>query len=107
MTISWLATINNITPAPPASLTRSELDPSIATSSGINSAAMTTSTASRPTPAHQLSGASIPSLSTSKTEDINFQGLRIPRGSVSAKLSFYKAPEDGSPPHNYVEPLPG
>lgn len=33
--------------------------------------------------------------------------MLIPRGPVSAKLSFYKAPEDGSPPHNYVEPLPG
>jgi hypothetical protein len=65
-----------------------------------------TTTASLPTPAHQLSTPSAPA-STSKTEDVNFQGLPIPRGPVTAPLSFYKAPEDGAPPHNYVEPLPG
>lgn len=65
---------------------------------------MTTS-APRPTPAHQLSGAA-PTLSTSKSEDVNFQGLPIPRGPVTASLSFYRAPEDGSKPHNYVEKQP-
>lgn len=34
---------------------------------------------------------------------MNFQGLPIPRGPVTASLSFYQAPADGSPPHNYVE----
>ncbi|KAL6705036.1 hypothetical protein ACN47E_007439 [Coniothyrium glycines] len=43
----------------------------------------------------------------SVAEDVNFQRLPIPRGPVSAKLSFYKAPDGGAPPHNYVEPLPG
>lgn len=66
-----------------------------------------TTAASRPTPAHQLSESSTQTASQSKSEDVNYQGLRIPRGPVNAKLSFYKAPEDGSPPHNYVEPLPG
>lgn len=63
-----------------------------------------TTTAVLPTPAHQLSS-SAPSISES--QDVNFQGLPIPRGPVAASLSFYKAPEDGAPPHNYVEPLPG
>ncbi|KAH7093479.1 hypothetical protein FB567DRAFT_515407 [Paraphoma chrysanthemicola] len=64
-----------------------------------------TTTASLPTPAHQLS---TPSTSiASKSDDVNFQGLPIPRGPVTAPLSFYKAPEDGAPPHNFVEPLPG
>lgn len=61
-----------------------------------------TSTASLPVPAHQLSKSAPP-----EPEDVNFQGLAIPRGPVAVKLSFYKAPEDGAPPHNYVEPLPG
>jgi hypothetical protein len=64
-----------------------------------------TTTAAFPTPAHQLSAP--PSTPKSKPEDVNFQGLPIPRGPVTAALSFYKAPEDGAPPHNYVEPLPG
>jgi hypothetical protein len=64
-----------------------------------------TTTATFPTPAHQLSAPS--STPKSKPEDVNFQGLPIPRGPVTAALSFYKAPEDGAPPHNYVEPLPG
>ncbi|KAJ4372915.1 hypothetical protein N0V83_003206 [Neocucurbitaria cava] len=64
-----------------------------------------TTTASLPTPAHQLSNPT--SSSHAASNDVNFQGLPIPRGSVSASLSFYQAPEDGAPPHNYVEPLPG
>jgi hypothetical protein len=64
-----------------------------------------TTTSSLPTPAHLLSG-STPNLSTSSaasaSEDVNFQGLPIPRGPVTASLSFYKPPEDGSKPHNYV-----
>ncbi|KAJ4350056.1 uncharacterized protein N0V89_008677 [Didymosphaeria variabile] len=63
-----------------------------------------TTAAPRPTPAHELSGTA-PTASAST--DVNFQGLPIPRGPVKAVLSFYKAPEDGSKPHNYVEPLPG
>lgn len=61
-----------------------------------------TTAASRPTPAHELSG-SAPIVSAPKSDDVNFQGLPIPRGPVSALLSFYKAPEDGSKPYNYVE----
>ena len=30
----------------------------------------------------------------------------IPRGPVTSKLQFYKAPEDGSPPYNFVEQQP-
>lgn len=64
-----------------------------------------TTAALQPTPVHQLSQ---PETSSPQTiQDVNFQGLPIPRGPVTAALSFYKAPEDGSPPHNYVEPLPG
>lgn len=65
-----------------------------------------TTAASLPTPAHQLSSPT-PILNDTASRDVNFQGLPIPRGPVKAQLSFYKAPEDGSPPHNYVEPLPG
>lgn len=33
---------------------------------------------------------------------------RVPRGPTTAQLTFYKAPADGTPPHNYVEaPPPG
>jgi len=63
-----------------------------------------TTTAPLPTPAHQLS---TPSEITSQSEDVNFQGLPIPRGPVTAPLSFYKAPENGAPPHNWVNPQPG
>ncbi|KAF1931208.1 uncharacterized protein M421DRAFT_417867 [Didymella exigua CBS 183.55] len=106
MTISCFATINSITSTLPPSLERSEIDTTTTESSNSYTTIMTTA-ASRRTPAHQLSGASTPTISQSKSEDVNFQGLRIPRGPVSANLSFYKAPEDGSPPYNYVEPLPG
>lgn len=106
MTISCLATINSIASTLPPSLARTELDNFSAVPSDPHPYTMTTA-ATRPTPAHQLSGASTPTLPTSKVDDVNFQGLTIPRGSATAKLSFYKAPEDGSPPHNYVEPLPG
>lgn len=63
-----------------------------------------TTAAPRPAPAHELSGTptSLPA-----SADVNFQGLPIPRGPVKASLSFYKPPEDGSKPHNYVEPLEG
>jgi hypothetical protein len=64
-----------------------------------------TTAAFRPTPAHELSH-SQPTLSASKSNDVNPQGLPIPRGSVTASLSFYKAPEDGSRPFNYVEQQP-
>lgn len=64
-----------------------------------------TTAATLPTPAHQLSNTA-QSLSTSKPEDVNFQGLPIPRGPVTASLSFYKPPEDGSKPYNYVEKQP-
>jgi len=67
-----------------------------------------TTAAPLPVPAHKLSNPSPTSNSTTPSKlDVNFQGLPIPRGPVTASLSFYKAPEDGAPPHNYVEPLPG
>ena len=62
-----------------------------------------TTTASLPTPAHQLSNPT-PTSSDTTSSDVNYQGLPIPRGPVTASLSFYKAPEDGSPPHpTYVD----
>jgi len=61
-----------------------------------------TTAASQPTPAHQLSSSS--ATTTSESEDVNFQGLPIPRGPVTASLSFYQPPADGSKPYNYVEP---
>ena len=30
----------------------------------------------------------------------------IPRGPVTTTVNFFRDPEDGAPPHNYVEPLP-
>lgn len=60
--------------------------------------------ASRPTPAHELSQSVSNQIPAS--EDVNPQGLPIPRGPVIASLSFYKAPADGSPPHNFVEKQP-
>jgi hypothetical protein len=62
-----------------------------------------TTAAYRPTPAHELSSASQPAFTPSKSEDVNPQGLPIPRGPVTASLSFYDPPADGSKPHNYVE----
>lgn len=62
-----------------------------------------TTTAHLPTPAHQLS---TPSTTPSTQEDVNPQGLPIPRGPVTTALSFYAAPPDGAPPHNFVEPPP-
>ncbi|KAF2475501.1 uncharacterized protein BDR25DRAFT_301139 [Lindgomyces ingoldianus] len=64
-----------------------------------------TTAAPRPTPAHELS-TSQPAVSASKSTDVNFQGLPIPRGSVIASLSFYQAPADGSKPYNFVEKQP-
>jgi hypothetical protein len=63
-----------------------------------------TTHASLPTPAHQLSTSSS---EPPESSDVNFQGLPVPRGPVTAVLSFYAPPSDGAPPHNYVEPLPG
>lgn len=62
-----------------------------------------TTAASRPTPAHELSGPNATIAAPNASKDVNFQGLPIPRGPVTAQLSFYKPPEDGSKPHNYVE----
>jgi len=58
----------------------------------------------RPTPAHQLSDATV---SVTKSDDTNFQGLPIPRGPVTATLSFFQPPIDGSKPYNYVEKQEG
>lgn len=63
-----------------------------------------TTTAPLPTPAHQLSDTA--STPTPRTEDVNFQGLPIPRGPLTATLSFYQPPKDGSKPYNYVEKQP-
>lgn len=62
-----------------------------------------TTAASRPIPAHELSSPSPALPTTNASGDVDFQGLPIPRGPVTAQLSFYKPPEDGSKPHNYVE----
>lgn len=63
---------------------------------------MTTS-APLPTPAHHLNTLSTPTHTSQTSPDLNPQGLPIPRGPVTASLSFYQAPTDGSKPHNYVE----
>ncbi|KAF2204334.1 hypothetical protein GQ43DRAFT_438063 [Delitschia confertaspora ATCC 74209] len=63
-----------------------------------------TTAATRPIPAHQLS--SQPTVSVPKPDDVNPQGLPIPRGPVTASLSFYQPPADGSKPFNYVEEPP-
>ncbi|KAF2260486.1 hypothetical protein CC78DRAFT_536364 [Lojkania enalia] len=63
-----------------------------------------TTAAPLPTPAHELSNAA--PASNSQSEDVNFQGLPIPRGLITASLSFYEAPKDGSKPYNYVEKQP-
>jgi hypothetical protein len=62
-----------------------------------------TTAATRPTPAHELSA---PQSASSRSGDVNFQGLPIPRGPVIADLFFYQPPEDGSKPYNYVEAPP-
>ncbi|KAL6245037.1 hypothetical protein RBB50_007812 [Rhinocladiella similis] len=36
----------------------------------------------------------------------NVNEEHVPRGPVRTKLNFFKEPEDGSPPHNYVEKPP-
>ena len=62
-------------------------------------------TQSQPTPAHELSGnAGIPTstLDSNSTDS----GSAVPRGPVTATLSFYQPPTDGSKPFNYVEPQP-
>lgn len=64
-----------------------------------------TTAAPLPIPAHHLSTTSTPT-QTSPSSDLNPQGLPIPRGPVTASLSFYQPPADGSKPHNYVEPQP-
>ncbi|KAF2790153.1 hypothetical protein K505DRAFT_327760 [Melanomma pulvis-pyrius CBS 109.77] len=61
-----------------------------------------TTAASLPTPAHEL-GSAHPILSSKINTDVNPQGFPIPRGPVTASLSFYEAPTDGSKPYNYVE----
>lgn len=57
---------------------------------------MAVSTASQPTPAHEL-----PAKST-----IDMNGYSIPRGPVTAKLAFYGGTTDGADPYNYVEEPP-
>jgi hypothetical protein len=64
-----------------------------------------TTAAPLPTPAHQLPNPQAP-LASSKSADVNPQGLPIPRGPVTAELSFYAPPADGSKPYNYVETQP-
>ena len=61
-----------------------------------------TTAASRPIPAHELSSPNT-AVAAPAAGDVNPQGLPIPRGPVTAQLSFYKPPEDGSTPYNYVE----
>lgn len=65
-----------------------------------------TTAASLPTPAHQLNTNTSPTTASQTSPDLNPQGLPIPRGLVTASLSFYQAPSDGSKPHNYVEKQP-
>ncbi|KAL1650808.1 hypothetical protein SLS58_000927 [Diplodia intermedia] len=63
-----------------------------------------TTTATQPTPAHQLQSGPIDS-STLDTSTKN-KGFAVPRGPVTAELNFYKPPADGSAPYNWVEKQP-
>ncbi|KAE9981314.1 hypothetical protein EG327_006258 [Venturia inaequalis] len=59
---------------------------------------MSTATAFQPTPAHQLHNPQDQSTAPASRD------LQIPRGTVTASLSFYTPPEDGSKPYNYAGP---
>ena len=54
---------------------------------------------------HEMSATQTQTASTTLTSEKD--AAYIPRGPVTATLNFFKDPEDGSKPHNYVEPLPG
>ncbi|KAJ9633029.1 uncharacterized protein PV06_02626 [Exophiala oligosperma] len=64
----------------------------------MSSTTTTTQTSLAPTAATTLSGVQG---STSSSND-----QHVPRGPVRTKLNFFRDPEDGSPPHNYVEKPP-
>ncbi|OCK79127.1 hypothetical protein K432DRAFT_76868 [Lepidopterella palustris CBS 459.81] len=64
---------------------------------------MTTAAPLQPTPAHQPE---YPSTFLSNDTNTQNQGVQIPRGPVTASLSYYAPPADGSKPFNFVEPPP-
>jgi hypothetical protein len=57
------------------------------------------------TPAHNLSR-SARAEAAGVTNDIVAQSFDVPRGDVTVTLNYYKAPEDGAVPFNYVEQPP-
>src|SRR5438128_2043313 len=56
------------------------------------------------TPAHNLSQSS--RLEAAEEAATSSQSIAIPRGDVVATLNYFKPPEDGSAPFNYVEKQP-
>jgi len=64
---------------------------------------MSTTTAFKPTPAHQLQGHDALN-GTKLTTSTKSEDASIPRGPVDANLSFYDPPKDGSKPFNYAGP---
>ncbi|KAF1983273.1 hypothetical protein K402DRAFT_383074 [Aulographum hederae CBS 113979] len=66
---------------------------------------MTTAAPLQPTAIHQAAGAQ-PILSSTVDKSTKNEGTPVARGPVTASLSFYAAPEDGSRPFNYVEDPP-
>ncbi|KAB2578793.1 putative methyltransferase protein [Lasiodiplodia theobromae] len=63
-----------------------------------------TTTATQPTPAHQLHSA--PINSSSLDTSIKNKGFAVPRGPVTTELNFFNPPSDGSAPYNFVEKQP-
>src|SRR5271156_5007511 len=57
------------------------------------------------TPAHNLSQSARAEAESANNVTMA-QSFDIPRGDVAATLNYYKAPEDGSIPFNYVEQPP-
>ncbi|KAK7611209.1 putative 7alpha-cephem-methoxylase P8 chain related protein [Phyllosticta paracitricarpa] len=69
---------------------------------------MAVSTASQPTPAHELPSSTKSATTAKSTIDTTTQnnGYSVPRGPVTANLVFYGGTADGSEPYNYVEEPP-
>ena len=59
-------------------------------------------------PAYSHASNGLPSLDSESHDDVHLHIAKsnIPRGPVTATMNFYKPPEDGAKPYNYVEPQP-
>ncbi|KIW10356.1 hypothetical protein PV08_11318 [Exophiala spinifera] len=67
---------------------------------------MSSTTTTTATTATTLSGVQDPTNTTSSSQSSSSSSQYVPRGPVRTKLNFFKDPEDGTPPHNYVEKPP-